>query len=75
MGNDNGKGLFERLEHEIQVYNETWGSMEAKLNCNGLQHPPSVTLMIRKHRMMYHLRSSGLNVQGVSLSFWLSAHH
>lgn len=31
MGNDNGKGLFERLEHEIQVYNETWGEYGGKV--------------------------------------------
>lgn len=30
MGNDNGKGHFERLEHEIQVYNETWGEYGGK---------------------------------------------
>lgn len=31
MGNDNSKGLFERLEHEIQVYNETWGEYGGKV--------------------------------------------
>ena len=24
MGDDNGEALFERLEHEIQLYNEKW---------------------------------------------------
>jgi len=30
MGNENGKVLFERLEREIQVYNETWGEHGGK---------------------------------------------
>ena len=28
MGNNNGEGFCERLEHEIQIYNERWGEYE-----------------------------------------------
>ena len=30
MGDDNGEGLFEQLEHEIQMYNERWGEYGGK---------------------------------------------
>ena len=56
MGNDSGEGLFEQLEHEIQMYNET---MEAKLNCNNLL---SMTqMMVRNQKMKLYLRPSILN--------------
>ena len=58
MGNDSGEGLFERLEHEIQMYTMK-ESMEAKLNCNDLL---SMTqMMVRKQKMKLYLSPSLLN--------------
>ena len=76
MGNDNGEGLFERLEHEIHMYNKRWGECRAKAKLQRFEiSNVNDTDDGEETEDEAGPRPSVLNVKGVSLSFLQSVHH
>ena len=72
MGDDNGEGLFERPEHEIQMYNEKWAEYGGKTKLQRFAANDTDDGEETEDEALPKAKCP--NMKGVSLSFLQSVH-